>query len=194
MTVFKIEQSHFPAVLIIRIHDLRHHLTHFCQQGFVLHDLYRTVIAKEATAVDCQHFHFRIRGQLLKHIFERAAAEIDFVIYQHVESKGPPKKQPVTENPRPSAVVDGRGRFYGFFENKFDDNTRKQVLKKKKEYEEKSQRMDQYKELSVTINKKGNKKAKDYPTEAKGREYTGRRTSIRALLNEKRRLLEEAGA
>ena len=94
--------------------------------------------------------------------------------------------------PRPPAVVDGRGRFYGFFRNGFNDHTREQVLKKKKEYEEKDERLKKYSEVTVTMKEKEKKKAKDYPSSAGGREYTGRRASIRALLQEKRQILEEA--
>ena len=87
MSVFQIEQAHFPSVFVVHFHDLGHGLTDFVKKSIVLHDPGNTVITDEVTVAESQHFDLRVCGQLMENVLERAASEIDPVAVKHVEAE-----------------------------------------------------------------------------------------------------------
>ena len=89
MPVFQTEQAHLPAVFVIHRHDLRNGLPHLFKQRGIPDHFCLTVIAQEFPAAHGQHFHFGVRCQLVKHILEGAAAEIQRIIDEHLETEGP---------------------------------------------------------------------------------------------------------
>ena len=89
MAIFQVEQTHFPAVLIVHCHGLRNCFTYLLKEGVVFYNFDSAVITKEFIVVHRQNFHLWISSQLLEHIFERTAAEIELISIQQMKAEWP---------------------------------------------------------------------------------------------------------